>query len=80
MVINSIRNKTDLLADIIKSNVDILMKYESILDDSFRHGHFVTEGFGTPFLLDRNITSGGIKVFIWSDIATKVASTDRKSS
>ena len=56
------------------------MKYESILDDSFRHGHFVTEGFGTLFLLDRNITSGGIKVFVWSDIATKVASTDGRSS
>ena len=33
--INSIRNKFDFLADIIKDNIDILMISESKLDDSF---------------------------------------------
>lgn len=52
------KNKIDLLADIIKGKFDILMKSESKLNDSFNDGHFVMEGFGTPFGLDRNRNNG----------------------
>ena len=36
--INSIRNKFDSLADIIKDNIDILMISETKVDDSFPDG------------------------------------------
>ena len=36
--INSVRNKFDLLAEIIKSNIDILMISETKLDSSFPRG------------------------------------------
>ena len=52
--INSIRNKFDSLADIIKDNIDILMISETKVDDSFLDGQFFLDGFGTPFRLDRN--------------------------
>ena len=38
--INSIRNKFDFLADIVKDNIDILMISESKLDVSFPHSQF----------------------------------------
>ena len=52
--INSIWNKVDSLADIIKDNIDILMISETKVDDSFLDGQFFLDGFGTPFRLDRN--------------------------
>ena len=52
--INSIWNKFDSLADIIKDNIDILMISETKVDDSFLDGQFFLDGFGTPFRLDRN--------------------------
>ena len=70
--INSIRNKFDFLADIVKDNIDILMAPESKLDDSFPDSQFWTEGFGKQFPLD-----GDIMLFIWSNIPAKVISTDK---
>ena len=52
--INSVWNKFDFLADIVKDNVDILMVSESKLDDSFPDSHFLTEGFSKSFRLDQN--------------------------
>ena len=74
--INSIRNKFDSLADIIKDNIDILMISETKVDDSFPDGQFFLDGFGTPFRLDRNRNGGGIMLFIRNDIPAKVVSTD----
>ena len=74
--INSIRNKFDSLADIIKDNIDILMISETKVDDSFPHGQFFLDGFGTPFRQDRNGNGGGIMLFIRNDIPAKVGSTD----
>ena len=62
--INSIRNKFDFLADIVKDNIDVLMISESKLDDSFPDSQFLIEGFGKPFRLDRNRNGGGIMLFI----------------
>ena len=75
--INSIRNKFDFLADIVKDNIDILMISESKLDDSFPDSQFLIEGFGKPFRLDRNRNGGAIMLFIRSDIPAKVISTDK---
>ena len=48
--INSVRNKFDFLADIVKDNVDILMISESKLDDSFPDSQFLRQGFGKHFV------------------------------
>ena len=83
--INSIRNKFDFLADVIKDNIDInidniLMISETKVDHSFSVGQFLSDGFGTPFRLDRNRNSGGIMLFIRNDIPAKVFSTDDRST
>ena len=57
--INSVRNKFDFLADIVKENIDILMISESKLDVSFPHSQFLMGEFGKPFHFDRN-RNGGI--------------------
>ena len=74
--INSIRNKFDSLADIIKDNIDILMISETKVDDSFPDGQFFLDGFGTPFRLDRNRNGGGFMLFVRNDIPANVVSTD----
>ena len=43
--INSVRNKFDSLADIIKDNIDTLMISESKVDSSFPDGQFFLDGF-----------------------------------
>ena len=75
--INSIRNKFDFLANIVKVNIDILMASESELDDSFPGSQFLMEGCGKPFRLDRNRNGGGIMLLIRSDIPAKFISTDK---
>ena len=60
--INSIRNKFDSLADIIKDNINILMISETKVDDTFLDGQFFLDGFGKPFRLDRKRTGGGCYV------------------
>ena len=47
--INSIRNKFDFLADIIKDNFVILMISETKEDDSFLDGQFSLDNLGMPF-------------------------------
>ena len=66
--INSIQNKFESLADIIKDNIGILMISETKVDDSFLDGRFFLDGFGTPFRLDRNGNGGGIMLFTRNDI------------
>ena len=52
---------------------------ETKVNHSFSVGQFLSDGFGTPFRLDRNRNSGGIMLFIRSDIPAKVFSTDDRS-
>ena len=66
--IDSIQNKFDSFADIIKDNIHILMISETKVDDSFPDGQFFLDGFGTPFRLDRNGNGGGIMLFTRNDI------------
>ena len=69
--INSIRNKFDSLADVIKYNIDILMISETKVDDSFPDGQFFLDDFGRSFLLNRNRNDGGIMLSIRNDIPAK---------
>ena len=52
--INSIRNKFDPSADIIKDNIDILMIPETKAGSFLPDRQFFFDGFGTPFCLDRS--------------------------
>ena len=76
MRINSVQNKFDSLADIIKNNIDILMISETNEDDTFPDGQISSDGFGTPYCLDRNRNGGGIMLFIRNDISAKAVSTN----
>ena len=62
--INSQRNKYDLLANIVKDKIDILMVSKTKLDSPFPKGQFHLHGFSKPYRLDRNENGGGILVFI----------------
>ena len=76
--INSVRNKFDLLGDIIKNNVDILMISETKLDSSFPNGQFQIHGYSEPYRFDRNANGGGILVFIREDIPSKLVESQMK--
>ena len=76
--INSVRNKFNLLSDIIKNNFDILMISETKLDLSFPNGQFQSHGYSEPYRLDRKGKGGGILVFIRLDIPTKLIDSQMK--
>ena len=47
--INSLRNKFDMLSELIKGFVDVFMISETKLDDSFPESQFFIDGYHTPF-------------------------------
>ena len=76
--INSVRNKFDLLGDIIKNNVDILMISETKLDSSFPNRQFQIHGYSEPYRFDRNGNGSGILVFIREEIPSKLVESQMK--
>ena len=50
--INSVRNKFDQLADVIKRKIDVLIISESRIDDSFPDDQFFLDGYSIPYRLD----------------------------
>ena len=75
--INSIKNKFDQLADLIKGKIDVLMLSESKVDDSFRDIQFFLDGYSTPDRLDRNRNGGGKMLFVCNDILSKKISIEK---
>ena len=69
--INSLRNKFDLLRDIVEDNIDILLISETKLDESFPTSAFILPGFSPPFRRDRNINGGGILLYVRNDIPSR---------
>ena len=69
--INSIRNKFDLLMNIIKNEIDILMISETKIDSSFPISQFTMTVYSIPFRLDPTSHAGGILVFVREDIPCK---------
>ena len=57
--INSLRNKFEMLEEIIKDKIDIYLSSETKLDSSFPSRQFTIKGYSTPFRLDRNQNGGG---------------------
>ena len=70
--INSVRNKFELLVDIIKNNIDILLISETKLDESFPSSAFCIPGFSLPYRRDRSINGGGILIYVRNDIPSKI--------
>ena len=61
---NSVRNKFELLSDIIKNNIDVLMISETNLDSSSPDGQFQIHDYSEPYRFGRIGNGGGILVFI----------------
>ena len=59
-----VKNKFDLLSEQIQENVDMLMIFETKIDDSFPIGQFQIRVFNTLFRLDGDKNGGGI-LFIY---------------
>ena len=58
--IKSIRNKFDLLMNIIKNEIDVFMISETKIDNSFPICQFTMTGYSIPFRLDRTSHRSGI--------------------
>ena len=69
--INSIRNKFDPFADLVKDKLDIILISETKLDSSFPKSQFDIHGYSPPTRLDRNSHGGGLLLFHRSDIPCK---------
>ena len=70
--INSLPNKFDQLREIELQYVDVLVVIETKLDDTFLTSQFLVTGFSVPYRLDRNRNGGGIMIFIYNDIPSRV--------
>ena len=75
--INSLRNRFELLTHQIKDNLDILMIYETKLDESFPASQFFMKGFSSLHRLDRNCNGGGILLYIRKNIPSKLVSIEK---
>ena len=51
--INYLRNKFEMLQEVIGNNIDVLLTSETILDASFPSNQFILDGFTPPYRLDR---------------------------
>ena len=69
--INSIKGKFDLLKEVVKDYVDILIITESKLDESFPRSQFYIDGYSTPYRKDLSAVSGGVIVFVREDLVCK---------
>ena len=76
--INSLRNKFELLVDQVKGNSDILMIFETKIDDSFPLGNFLIGGFSKRYSLDRDSLGGGILLYAGRDIPTNLIKVETK--
>ena len=70
--VNSLRNKFQMLEELIKDKSDIFLIFETKLDSSFPSGQFVIKGYSTPFRLDRNQNGGGLLFYVGEDIPCKI--------
>ena len=70
--INSIRNKCEMLKEVIGNKIDILLISETKLDDAFPLNQFILEGFTPPYRLDRTEYGGGLMLFINEDTPFKL--------
>ena len=70
--INSIRNKFDLLMNIIKNEIDVFMISKTKIGNSFSICQFTMKGYPIPFRLDWTSHGGGILLFVREDTPCKI--------
>ena len=70
--INSIRNKFDALTCIIGNNIDIILIFETKIDDTFPTAQFFIKGFSGPYRQDRYRTGGGLILFVREDVPSRI--------
>ena len=70
--INSIRNKFELLTNIIQGKLDILLGSKIKIDKSFPSGQFIIPGCAPPYRFDRNSKGGGLLLYLGEDIHSKI--------
>ena len=74
--INSVRNKFEILQEVIGNNIDVLLISETKLDASFPSRQFILDGFTPPYRLDRKQHGEGIMLFIREGIPSKLLNAD----
>ena len=74
--IDSLRNKFEMLQEVIGNNIDILLISETKLDASFPSCQFILDRFTPPYRLDRRHHGGGIMLFVREDIPSKLLNGD----
>ena len=52
---------------------------ETKIDESFPKGHFLMEGFSTPYRLDRDSKGRGIMLYVRADIPSNLLAVEDKS-
>ena len=72
MNINSIRNKFEMLKEVVGNKIDVLLISETKLDDTFPLNQFILEGFTPPYRIDRTAHGGGLMLFVREDIPSKL--------
>ena len=70
--INSLRDKFEILQEVIRSSTDVLLISEMKLDASFPSSQLILDGFTPPYRLDRTQHRQGIMSFIREDIPLSV--------
>ena len=63
MNINSIRNKFEMLKEVVGNKTDILLVSKTKLGDTFPLNQFILEGFTPPYRLDRTTHGGRLMLF-----------------
>ena len=70
--INYLRNKLEMLREIVQDKSDVLLVSETKVDLSSPSSQFAIKGFSVSFWLDRNNSRGGIMLFVREEIPSKL--------
>ena len=70
--INSIRNKFEMLKEVVGNKIDILLISETKSDNTSPLNQFILEGFTPPYSLDRMMHGGDLMLFVREDIPSKL--------
>ena len=70
--INSTSSKFNQLKELVLKHVDILVIWETKLDETFPSSQSRMDGFSFPYRLDRNRNGGGVMIFVKENIPSKL--------
>ena len=62
--LNSIRNKFDMVSDLISGKIDIFLISETKIDSTFPTSQFKIPGYSSPYRLDRTTHGGGLLLYV----------------